>query len=145
MSSELLEESNSRFLTEAKEAVAFVLLELECMDVPTHPPEPSSHQEISDRQICPFPRCHALTALAVDPSLFGQSFMVLLLGGLCKDISALCVSTAKLSNLAVYCVVHLCQCCVRTSSPPQEQCWETSQRGVKKQWVDEVGERKRAS
>lgn len=81
MSSELLEESNSRFLTEAKEAVAFVLLELEYMDVPTHTPEPSSHQEISNRQIqgplsfptVPCTHCLGCRSLSLRPVLYGSA------------------------------------------------------------------------
>jgi hypothetical protein len=69
MSSELLEESNSRFLMEAKEAVAFVLLGLKCVDVSTHPhvlSSPPGRSETSrTRAYCSSPPSHMVTFLTL--------------------------------------------------------------------------------
>lgn len=99
MSSELLEESNSRFLMEAKEAIGFFLLELEYMDVPTHLHEPSSHsgdqwQTEPGPTVLPYCVIYSLPWLQAPLSLVSPS-LVLLLGAICKDIQALCLSTVK--------------------------------------------------
>lgn len=123
MSSELLEEFNSRFLMEAKEAIGFVLLELECMDVPTHLHEPSSNSG-DQWQAEPGPTVLPYCVIYSLPWLPAPLSLVLLLGGIWKDMQALCLSTVKPSYPSCVLCGSPCQCCVKTNSPPRDRYWE---------------------